>query len=224
MGGAETKLNSDNWVFNAAGEQAGLPYLDVQNVRIFDARSLVPLAQYADGTFEKIGYTVHHDVVPFDKLTFKDELERIQAIDTYHRNHNGWPGIGYHRVIAPSGRVYLVGGSATQRAHIAELNHLWIGYCLLGDWTNARPPEAQMNALIVATQWETNMRGVDMLVAPHKRLTNTECPGSWAAKDAWATTVLKPTNQIPLMLPQASVKQQLVTKLQEAEALARQLI
>jgi hypothetical protein len=198
-------VNADNWPFNPTGSEAGMDYLEVSGVRVYDARSLVPLAQYTDGGVEKTGYTVHHDAVPFGELTIGDEVARIQAIDQYHRNHNGWPGIGYHRVIAPSGRTYLVGSSSTQRAHVAGLNHLWIGYCLLGDWTDLRPPEEQMHALRVVTQWETDMRGVPMEIAPHKRvnLGSTACPGGWAAVDAWAGLMLQPGAPVVPPLPPA---------------------
>ena len=179
-----------------------MDYLEVSGVRIYDARSLVPLAQYADGAEDKTGYTVHHDAVPFGKLTIGDEIARIQAIDEYHRNHNQWPGIGYHRVIAPSGRTYLVGSSSTVRAHVEGLNHLWIGYCLLGDWTTLRPPDEQMHALRVVTQWETDRRGIPMEIAPHKRVNpGTACPGGWAAVDAWQGVVLQPGAPTPIPPP-----------------------
>jgi N-acetylmuramoyl-L-alanine amidase-like protein len=188
----------DQWPFTPIGTEEGLAFVEVSGVRIYDARQLVPLAQYQDGIIEKMGYAVHHDAVAFTGFSIAEEVGRIQVIDNYHRNHNGWPGIGYHRIIAPSGRVYLVGSSSTQRAHVLNLNHLWIGYCFLGDWTAGRPPEPAMLALRTALQWETNQRGMSMQMRPHKALTaGTQCPGGWAAPDAWAGVVLNPQHPTP---------------------------
>jgi hypothetical protein len=77
---------------------------------------------------------------------------------------------------------------------VSGLNHRWIGWCFLGDWSGGRPDEDRMAALRVGTQWETDQRGAAMLIAPHKRLevAGTACPGSWAPLDAWAGVTLQP--------------------------------
>jgi len=184
------------------GTEQGLPYIEIApGVRLYDVRG-----RYSD-TFgasrtEKIGYTIHHDAIPMVAGGIDGDLARLNAIHRYHTQSNGWGGIGYHRVISPAGRTYLIGGSGTQRAHVAGLNHLWIGYCFMGDWSNSRPPEAAMHALRTMIQWETDQRGVGMYMRPHKALNlgATVCPGGWAATDAWESIVLRPSEV--LVLPQ----------------------
>lgn len=189
---------ADNWTITFTGVEEGLSYVEVDGVRIYDVRHLVSHNGYPMNEYDKIGYAIHHDAVVMTGTTIAEELARIQTIDRYHREVNGWPGIGYHRMIAPSGRVYILSGSGYQRAHVENDNHRWIGYCFMGSWTAKRPPEVAMNALKVALQWETNQRKITMLVAPHKRLTaGTECPGAWAMMSSWETIVLLPAPIVP---------------------------
>ena len=199
----------DNWGLRIDGEEgvswgvalALLPYSDIAGgTRIYDVRHLFSDSFGPTNGVEKIGYAIHHDAAVmadedknFNGTTMDEELDRIKVIHRTHVVDNGWGGIGYHRIIAPSGRVYLTGSSASQRAHAAALNHLWIGYCFMGDWSNGRPPEPAMASLRATLQWETNQRGVPMQMAPHKRLTpGTSCPGGWAKVDAWQTLTLTP--------------------------------
>lgn len=196
--------SADNWPLNFTGVEFGYPFVDIgDGVRVFDVRG-----RYSDhfdggsGT-EKIGFAVHHAVGGLGSGSLEGDLAVVDGIHAFHvtpeSQGRGWPGIGYHRIIGAGKRVYMVGSSASVRAHVANLNHLWIGVCFLGTWTNSRPDEDRMTAFKRLVQWETDQRGMPMQLAPHKRLNpgTTACPGGWAAIDAWQGTTLQPMALAP---------------------------
>lgn len=185
---------TDEWAFVPDGSEGGFDYMDAgDGVRVFDVRS-----QWSDGfpdsgPIEKVGYAVHHAAFAAGSGSLESDLSLIGAIHSYHTETNGWAGIGYHRIIGGGRRVYMVGGSASQRAHVQGLNHQYIGWCFLGDWTLQRPDEDRVAALRVGLSWETDRRGVPMVIAPHKRLNEgTLCPGGWTVRESWAGLVLRP--------------------------------
>ncbi len=186
----------DNWQLPTPdGDEAGTPFLTIgTGVHLFDLRGRWADSFGDSGPTEKIGYAVHHAVTGKGDGSLAGDLAILDAIAAYHITTRGWPGIGYHRAIGSGGRVYLLGSSASQRAHVSNLNHKWIGVCFLGTWTNSRPGDDRIDAFKRLIDWETARRGVTMLLAPHKRLeaVGTECPGSWTTVDSWADLVITP--------------------------------
>jgi len=185
------------------GDEHGAPYFTITDgIRVYDVRGMFTDTFPQDSPVEKMGYTAHHAAVVLGGDTVAHDLATIRAIHSHHVNTNGWGGIGYHRIIGNGRRIYITGTSGSQRAHVAALNHQWIGWCFLGDWSNGRPTEDMMLTFRTGVQWETDRRGVPMQLAPHKRLNpGTACPGSWAGVDAWAGLVLRPQAPAPPPLP-----------------------
>lgn len=70
---------------------------------------------------------------------------QIKAFANYHVNAHGWPGIGYHYVIAPDGNSYKCNGYTTISYHAKGGNATGIGICLLGNF--------EQQADIPAPQW-----------------------------------------------------------------------
>src|SRR3569833_4203578 len=120
------------------------------------------------------------------------ETGDVETIDENHRARTDssgkpWLGIGYHFVIGngqgmadglvePTFRWndQLHGAHAASREH----NEYGIGICLVGDFTQHRPPERQ----IAATRdlVESHVARYDLKpenVVRHQDLTATECPG-----------------------------------------------
>jgi hypothetical protein len=192
--------SADNWPLHYSGSEHSYPYVDIgDGVRLFDVRG-----RWSDGFgegsgTEKIGFAVHHAVGGLGSGTLESDLAIMDAIHNSHTVERGWEGIGYHRIIGAGKRAYLIGPSASVRAHVANLNHLWIGVCFLGTWTDSRPDEDRMTAFKRLVQWETDQRGMPMQLAPHKRLNlgSTACPGGWARQDAWLGTSLQPMALAP---------------------------
>lgn len=78
---------------------------------------------------------IHHSASP--------DNQTPDVIASYHINHNGWGGIGYHFLIAKDGTVYYVGDISTARANVANLNEKVIGICLIGNFTSGRVPGSE---------------------------------------------------------------------------------
>ena len=93
---------------------------------------------------------IHHDGVRFGDDDVVSETVRVNATRNHHRSI-GWPGIGYHYYIFPSGRVYYVGSIDTIRYHCGGLddpstppvvsahNEHSIGVCFAGNFNDGVP-------------------------------------------------------------------------------------
>lgn len=128
---------------------------------------------------------IHHTAGP--------DTQTPDDIAAYHVNTNGWGGVGYHFIINKAGTVYYVGDLTTARAHVANLNHLAIGICLIGSFINGKVPtnvQLQSTHLLCAhLLFQTpELSQVDSWedVVGHQQLGATACPGdswsSWRAK------------------------------------------
>jgi len=129
-----------------------------------------------------IGIALHHSVTDVD-IDPGNDLASIEAIRQYHERLWG-NGIGYHLIVGDDGTPYYVGDLATQRAHVWGRNHELVGVCLLGDYTNVQPPDAQLRGaarIVVALRayygWGLPCRGHKQWARPE---SPTACPG-----DTW---------------------------------------
>ncbi|MBF6606798.1 MAG: hypothetical protein IVW53_14615 [Chloroflexi bacterium] len=131
---------------NALSEQAatdhGRPVVTYGGMRLIDVRNDFPTVQVGRTMAPRDPALLqfvsqHHDAAfyPDDPLPgddFDAEMQRMDTVWRLHRFTNGWGGIGYHTYGFPSGRLYLVGSYETQRASVANRNHLTIGHCSAG--------------------------------------------------------------------------------------------
>jgi len=115
--------------------------------------------------------TIHHTVSPDDRS--------IESIAQYHVDGRGWPGIGYHFVIKADGRIYQTNYLDTISYHSAWNNDYSVGIALQGDFTNAPPPQAQLDAaraLVAELKVQLDIE----TVLPHRLMPDsaTACPGN----------------------------------------------
>ena len=140
--------------------------------------------------------TIHHTVSPPDRS--------IESIAAYHVDSNDWPGIGYHFVLKDDGRIYQTNYLTTKSYHAGSLaapgdeNAISVGIALQGDFTNAPPPQAQLDA---ARQLVAYLRGELANVTAilgHRQMpgASTACPG--ATWEQWLPYV---TGEIDNPLP-----------------------
>lgn len=108
--------------------------------------------------------------------------------------------IGYHHLVYPDGMV------TTELSPLVKINGQWfvdmvgwhsgdwdvncrsIGICLVGDFTDEKPPEKQLSlaATLIAHYKDYNP---DLDVQPHKAFSATECPGNtWPS---WRNKIMK---------------------------------
>jgi len=118
----------------------------------------------------------------------------MSSIDRYHRNNNGWAGVGYNFVIgngsgSPAGKVETTFRWRQQRtgAHCKTDYTNWanrnaIGICLVGNFETARPNYKQMNSLVDLVQFLSRRYNISVnRIYGHndtpKHSTTTACPG-----------------------------------------------
>jgi hypothetical protein len=125
---------------------------------------------------------IHHSATPTGNA---DEFDRM------HRA-KGWDELGYHFVIgngtgSGDGQVE-VGSRWPKQKHGAhakvlghpEYNDIGIGICLVGNFDECRPTEAQMMALARLTRFLMDRYGIPRgRIFGHGQLKATDCPGKY---------------------------------------------
>jgi hypothetical protein len=109
----------------------------------------------------------------------------IKSIAEYHLT-KGHPGIQYHYVVGPDGKVFQCNSDDRDIYH----SYYWdtgIGVCLLGDFTTAKPTSAQLDATRELIYAIRDMHGKVPVVGHNTprdgKAANTACPG--ATKGSW---------------------------------------
>jgi hypothetical protein len=130
---------------------------------------------------------VHHAADHYPQATGPQD---VAAIARWHVHNNGWPGIGYHEVIAEQTNggpvaAYLVSDPETQRAHIALQNDIAWGICCAADFANGLPAAKWIDALADRLAG-AQRRWPDGEIVGHGERARpgheTSCPGScWLA-------------------------------------------
>ncbi len=130
--------------------------------------------------------TIHHEgesEVASDPRTVADHLRDIRKV---HVNDRRYGDIAYHFLIDPQGIVWEGRSLAYQGAHAGNqgANKGNIGICLLGDFDNAQPTQAQKDSLRKLTyklmaQYNvpTNQIYTHREVKERFGLGTTDCPG-----------------------------------------------
>ncbi|TQN30628.1 N-acetylmuramoyl-L-alanine amidase [Haloactinospora alba] len=101
---------------------------------------------------------------------------QVRGWHRYHRDGNGWSGLGYHFAICHHGIVMTGRGLNRRGAHAPGANATHVGVLfMLGG--SQRPTEDQLAGWREFRDWLSG-KGVDTGdVTPHSRWTSTSCPG-----------------------------------------------
>jgi N-acetylmuramoyl-L-alanine amidase len=99
----------------------------------------------------------------------------VEDLDREHKAR-GWSGVGYHFVVTADGVARRARPEDLQGAHCAGYNHLSLGVCLVGNFEEYAPPEAQLAAAADLVRWLLSRYPGARLV-PHRELRPTQCPG-----------------------------------------------
>jgi hypothetical protein len=117
---------------------------------------------------------IHHSATT-DGLVLKD----FDAIKRYHINHNGWRDIGYHYVVESVSNQYQIIPGRPENddgAHCIGQNSQSIGICLVGNFIEQEPPEAQIQTLIYLIK-DIYSRHGQLPIYGHRDFYATSCPG-----------------------------------------------
>ncbi|MBU0489988.1 MAG: N-acetylmuramoyl-L-alanine amidase [Bacteroidetes bacterium] len=146
----------------------------------------------AAGTMTTLTITNITDKLPKGKGAYlKRPLSKIKYIVVHHSAIDGygatdyakwhiargWPGIGYHYVIDPDGKVNQTNSLDTVSNHVKNTNTASIGISLSGNLSKHPPTAAQMDSLVKLIKKIKKEVGNQLLVKGHGELQPTECPG-----------------------------------------------
>ena len=119
----------------------------------------------------------------------------MRAMYRYHTRSLGWSDLGYNVVIDRFGRVYegRYGGLTRNviGAHARGHNTGSFGVSVIGNFVNANPPQAALDALAQVIGWRSAMHGIDPngwtnqmadgrwrpTIVGHRDVGQTSCPG-----------------------------------------------
>ena len=110
-----------------------------------------------------------------------DKDSSAEGIHKYHREVNGWAGIGYHFVIRKDGTIEQGRPLKNVGAHSFHHNQNSVGICVAGNFDVAKPNHLQMDSLKLLTAWLCQKYNLDPLkrgvIVGHRNLNDTSCPG-----------------------------------------------
>lgn len=136
---------------------------------------------------------VHHSAGPNSS---DDWPAVVRAIWDYHVNTNNWSDIGYNWLVDPNGIIYqgrgwINGNDEVQGAHFCGTNSGTMGACLLGNFEEADPEPAALDAVEELLAWKSDQKNIDPLaqnyhsssglnlhtISGHRDGCSTLCPG-----------------------------------------------
>lgn len=124
---------------------------------------------------------IHHSFRPALEADATPEQERsaVRGIERFHVENNGWAGIGYNFLVAPSGRIYEGRGWKFRGAHAGPVNGESIGVCLLIDGQETEPTAAMIGAVrsLIRLGVEQDEISADYVVSGHRDHMERTCPG-----------------------------------------------
>ena len=100
----------------------------------------------------------------------------VETIHSWHKDGNGWAGIGYHFYVTKDGSIYRGRPETWLGAHTSGHNDK-LGICAEGNFQNDIMPEAQKKAIIGLVRHLLGVYG-DLDIYGHRDLDATACPGN----------------------------------------------
>jgi len=128
---------------------------------------------------------IHHTAIP-------PEIG-ADRIANYGVDKKGWPGIRYHYFITGSGQIQQTNELVTLSTHAGPFSAESIGIGVAGDFTNAIPAPAQLEAAGQLIGWLIGKFGLSVQdVTGFKELVNTQSPGlQWDSGMRWKDLLME---------------------------------
>ncbi len=140
-----------------------------------------------------------HPTLRFESRTL-DQIQRIiihhtaisstigaERIANYGVDSKGWPGFRYHYFITGDGQIQQTNALTTLSTHAGPYSSTSIGVGFAGNFTDAIPTPAQIDAGTQLVAWLLRRFNLSIqAVTGYKELINTQSPGlQWDAGDRW---------------------------------------
>lgn len=118
---------------------------------------------------KRTAFVVHHSSA--------DPDQTVREIQNFHMDTRGWSDIGYNFLVDQHGRAYEGRGWLGIGAHVAGHNTATVGVCVIGNWTDTRPPTAALATISDLYREAVRRKGRSLSVFGHRDLGSTACPG-----------------------------------------------
>jgi len=119
-----------------------------------------------------------------------------EAFARYHTQERGWPGIGYHFVVQPSGKIYQTNKLDTIAYHAAGQNTRSVGVCLTGNFDQQTVGDVQLASCVALLRYLNRLLDRDLLIAGHNAYSAKSCPGDNVDVDLIRQLVDEPIQQV----------------------------
>ena len=103
-------------------------------------------------------------------------LQSVEVIHNYHKNTQGYAGIGYHFYVRKDGSIYRGRPEDKVGAHAYGANSDSIGICAEGDFNTEIMSEVQKNAIKELVAYLKEKYNVSTVIG-HRDTIATSCPG-----------------------------------------------
>lgn len=164
----------ERWLAELRTRQAATAHAATGPVQITDLTADLPrhpARSYPQRPLADIRYLVlhHTGAAPF---------VGPREIATEHVEANGWPGIGYHFVVDPSGTVYRTQDLTTVSYHARQFNPVSVGVALMGDFAQSLPTADQLDHTAgLLAKLLADLGLAPEAVRGHGEVVPTACPG-----------------------------------------------
>lgn len=130
---------------------------------------------------------IHHSVLYAD-----DDLSSVVAVQNLHMNSRKWADIGYHFCVGKNGTVFEGRKLTARGTHTEARNTGTLGICLLGNFQDTSPTDAQLEAAQRMVNWLAVRLDVTHLAGHRDFNDTTVCPGNnlYASLDAIAINAM----------------------------------
>ena len=115
-----------------------------------------------------------------------------EAYARYHVQKRGWPGIGYHFVVQPSGKIYQTNKLETISYHAKGQNTRSVGICMTGDFDKQVLSADQLTSCVELIRYLNRRFDRDLAIAGHNQFSEKSCPGNNVDVDLIRELVYEP--------------------------------
>ena len=122
--------------------------------------------------------------------------QTVKQIHDYHKNSNGWAGIGYHFYVRTNGEIFEGRPIEYVGAHAYGFNSTSIGICFEGNFEVEEMSTAQKEAGKWLVAYIKGLYPIKKVVG-HRDLMATACPG----KNFPFNEIANATNKPPVKMP-----------------------
>ena len=110
------------------------------------------------------------------------DTDNTESIHKWHKEGNGWSGIGYHYVIERDGSIHEGRPINSIGAHVLGNNHNTLGICICGDLEKHPMINTQEKSLKELLKY-IKEKYPEIQFAVHKDFMETTCPGKYFNHD-----------------------------------------